>query len=645
MMFSRFLRLLVFAESSQVTAEPDDRRRQSSQPQKYGRRKTDMVRTTASSSLGGEPLRRRRSDVVGHMEGRSVASPDVSDDDGHVIRTLEELSEIVESAGSLLTKPHAALYRADIVGNIAFFESGLLLIAETAQSERAVNNFIDLLNHRALAFRRIIVDDDVMASALIKLGGMPKSVRTTRRQHATTQENRILSWIHLAADEGISDIHISTIDAKRSMVEMRVDSVLYESEILSTEAAKALMGVAYGMCEEKSDPVYSPVSRHNGNMTPNSANLPANVIGLRLQWSPLADNGRYLVMRILYRSMFEHQTLSGLGFLRRQILLLTRLRNTPYGMIILCGPVGSGKSTTTALQLDTICREARSGQSSINVVTIEDPVEYRIDGAKQQMITNKKEGAGRGEQMHEAIRSLLRQDVNVALIGETRDKESAILGLNATRSGMQVWTTLHTNFADKVPARLRNLGLPVDDIYDETAYTGYVCQRLVRKLCPHCRVPLKNAIRDGLIRPDLVERLNDALPFDGLNIHVAYQAPDPGGKKCPHCSGRGYKGRSVIAEIIVTDAEFMAQLAGAPVSTKARRFWILERGGVTLMAHGLVKVACGETSPMEMERVMGWLNLDIPQEQFLSLLAEESDNCRGTGSNGLMRPTAALGVA
>lgn len=528
-----------------------------------------------------------------------------------VICTAEQLAPLLDQAGELLTRPRGAFHQPDAAHLLAYFENGLLLIAETARQERSVRNFLDLLDHRRRPCDIHLIKDALLPQATAKPGGEQPPPRILVR--ATEQENRILRWIHQAAQEGITDIHASTED-DHAKIEMRVDSVLYETEKLQLEVAKALMSTAYGMCEHKSDPVYSPFGRHHGIITPHSANLPGTIIGIRMQWSPLGDSGRYMAMRNLYRTSFERQTLAGLGFMPRQAAALEQIRRTPYGMIIFSGPVGSGKTTTTALMLVNSYEEADRG---INVVTFEDPIEYRIPGIKQTTINNLSEGNDREKQTHEAIRTLLRQDANVALIGETRDVDTATLALNAARSGMQVWTTVHSNLADKVPARLRNIGLSVEDIYDETAYIGYVCQRLVRRLCSHCRLPLRDSIARSLLRPDLLGRLSRSLPLRYLpNVFVERR----GG--CGQCKGRGFAGRTVVAEIIRTNAGFMDCLVQAPMSNRARQHWIAEMGGVTLMAHGLVKIATGQSSPSEIERVMGDLSLDIPKDRLVGLIEE-----------------------
>ena len=237
------------------------------------------------------------------------------------------------------------------------------------------------------------------------------------------------------------------------------------------------------------------------------------------------------------------------------------------------GPTGSGKTTTlyTALgEIDTLSR---------NIVTIEDPIEYRLDNISQTAVNNAADLT-----FAKILRSVLRQDPDVILVGEVRDKETAEIAMRAAMTGHFVFTTIHANDSATTITRLLDIG--IDSSLIQSAVTAVLAQRLVRVLCRECRQPYP--LPDDL-------RKKFGVPADR-------QVTIFKGKGCPACHGTGYKGRTGIHELLVFDKAIRELIVGSP-SMESIRAAARKAGMRTLVESGMAKVLAGETSLDEVMRV------------------------------------------
>jgi type II secretory ATPase GspE/PulE/Tfp pilus assembly ATPase PilB-like protein len=231
---------------------------------------------------------------------------------------------------------------------------------------------------------------------------------------------------------------------------------------------------------------------------------------------------------------------------------------------------------------------------SIHVITVEDPVEYPIEGAVQTPVVNAPTEEARSLAFAAAIANAMRLDPDTIMIGEVRDRASAQSALRASMTGHQVWTTVHANSALAIVDRLVDLGLPIAMVTDESLVTGLISQRLVKVLCPHCSRPLSEAMRQ--LEMGLVARVKRAVGARFDYVRVA-------GPGCPHCKN-GTVGRTVVAEVVRTDAAF-CELLRAGRKADAHHYWITELSGQTVAQHALEKVAAGLVDPRMAERVVG----------------------------------------
>ena len=265
--------------------------------------------------------------------------------------------------------------------------------------------------------------------------------------------------------------------------------------------------------------------------------------------------------------------LTGLGMRDSLVQSLRGIIHRAHGMLIVCGPTGSGKTTTVYGALSEIDVLTR------NIVTIEDPIEYRLDNISQTAVNNAADLT-----FAKILRSTLRQDPDVILVGEVRDKETAEIAMQAALTGHFVFTTLHANDTATTVTRLLDIG--IDATLIQSAVTAVLAQRLVRLLCPVC----KEAYRPP---ESLLRRLG--LPPD--KVPVLYKEVG-----CPECHGSGFRGRTGIYELMVFDTEIRNLLVGRP-SIEMLRNAARKNGMRTLLRSALVKACEGVTSISEAERV------------------------------------------
>jgi type IV pilus assembly protein PilB len=367
--------------------------------------------------------------------------------------------------------------------------------------------------------------------------------------------------------EGASDIHAEPTEGG-VVVRYRIDGVLREIMRLPASAGAAL--VRRVKVWAKLD-VTDPLRPHDGRAT---ARVDEQVIDLRVSTIPVARRGEKVVIRILDKTNLRG-TLGDLGLPSRELDVLRRLLGHREGMVLVTGPTGSGKTTTLYAALN----ELRTGK--VNIVTVEDPVEYDVAGISQIQVNE-----AQGLTFAKALRSVLRQDPDIVLVGEIRDLETATTAVQAGFSGHFVLSTLHTNDAPSAVVRLRDMG--IESFKVATVLKGVVAQRLVRKLCPACAETVPTSALPG-----------DARPPAGRKSVVIRRAVG-----CKVCDGVGYRGRVAILEVMPVD-ETVSRLIDTGAMPEALTAAARRVGMYTLWESGLERVWDGTTSLEEVIRVLG----------------------------------------
>jgi type IV pilus assembly protein PilB len=300
------------------------------------------------------------------------------------------------------------------------------------------------------------------------------------------------------------------------------------------------------------------------------------MLDIRVATLPTVE-GESLVMRLLDKSK-KAPTLEELGLSDEMRERLSQIVRRPTGALLVTGPTGSGKSTTIYAAL------AEINQPEINIITVEDPVEYRIAGINQVQINPRA-----GLTFATALRSILRSDPDVVMVGEIRDPETAKISIEAALTGHLVLSTLHTNDAPGALTRLNEMG--VEPFLTGSAVSAVLAQRLARKLCTHCCEMYQPSVDDLLkarVSPDV------AAQADGM---IFYRK-----KGCPRCNQTGYKGRIGVYQLLAM-SENLEAMAAAKASREDLERAAIEEGMRTLWDDGIAKVAAGLTSVEELARV------------------------------------------
>ncbi len=368
-----------------------------------------------------------------------------------------------------------------------------------------------------------------------------------------------------------SDIHIEP-EENQIKIRLRIDGILQDLTIISkdhqqkiTSRVKLISGIKLNITERPQDGRFSIIYKEK--------EMEARVSSLPSQY------GESIVIRILNpQKLFS---LEELGLRENDLNLVKKVLKQPNGMIIVTGPTGSGKTTTLYSFLERIKRP------EIKIITIEDPIEYKIKGISQTQVD-----PGKGYDFSSGLKSIVRQDPDVILVGEIRDSETAKIAIQAALTGHLVLTTLHTSDAAGVIARLLSFGEKASNI--APALNLVIGQRLVREICPHCKKERKITPEEEKLLKENIGQLKKI----SSNLTVAE------GKGCEYCNFTGYKGRTGIFELFYLDDSLKEFITKGPsiISLKKR---LKEKGVITMYQDGLLKVLKKKTSFQEIERVLG----------------------------------------
>jgi general secretion pathway protein E len=369
-----------------------------------------------------------------------------------------------------------------------------------------------------------------------------------------------------AAKDRASDIHIEPYQASLK-VRYRIDGILYDilslprkihSPLVSRVKVMARLNIA-----EKRLP-------QDGRIEIKVAD---RSVDIRVSTLPTAF-GERVVLRLLDKTG-SILTLTDLGMDERKVQIFNRLIKSPYGIILVTGPTGSGKTTTLYAALSSI------NSPEVNIITIEDPIEYQIDGIGQIQVNPKIDLT-----FAQGLRSIVRQDPDVILIGEIRDRETAEIAIQSSLTGHLVFSTLHTNDASSAVTRLIDMG--IEPFLVTSSVMAIIAQRLVRKLCPKCK--------EAYI-PDAESLVNLGLDMQQVNGRPFYRKVG-----CASCMNTGYRGREAIFEILELDDPIKRLILKTSDANQINEL-AMKRGMTNLLSDGAAKVLAGLTTIEEVFRV------------------------------------------
>lgn len=480
------------------------------------------------------------------------------------------------AAPGLISEEVARRFNAIPIG----FEGNLLIVAITDPLDFTVQDEIRYITGREVS-PRISTANQILAAIETNYGkeNAQKAARELEKEIDLAEMERISeqitddvanapvvklvnSIIEHAIKIGASDIHIEPTETKMR-VRLRVDGVLQEIMSPPRNAHAAVVTrikIIGGMdIAEKRVPQDGRVE----------TSISGRQVDMRLSILPTV-NGEKIVIRLLGRSDVVLSK-NALGLSESNEVLFDKIVKSPHGIILVSGPTGSGKTTT----LYTVLKDLN--QPDTNIVTIEDPVEYRLTGVSQVQVNTKA-----GMTFASGLRSILRQDPDIILIGEIRDGETAEIAIRASITGHLVLSTIHTNDSASTVTRLVDMG--IDPFLVSSSVVGIISQRLVRKICTNCKESYKPSH-------------SEAMQLKMLQPRPLYK-----GAGCPECSFTGYKGRTAIHEIMVVTRD-LRELIDRSATTDQIRSVAIRQGMTTLMDTCIALVLEGVTTTQEMLKV------------------------------------------
>lgn len=467
---------------------------------------------------------------------------------------------------------------------VAVFADGRALVARDHARDHAVRTVLrDAEKHLGVHLRREYVGLEDIAQA------RRDGVAGRRGSDEANMQGNILDLIEQAHALGASDIHIDVAE-RITTVLLRVDGTLFKHATWTADHGLRFLGACYAMADI-ANKSYSPARFLAARLAPRDGRdkwaFPHGLEAVRMQFNPKTFGVTYAVLRLL-GSVRSNSSIEDLGFEPEQLHALQAFARRNKGLAIIAGPTGSGKSTTMATllirqrEIDKASRRART------CFTIEDPPERRLPGAQQLVVPNTDTDEARASAFADAIRAALRSDPDVVVIGEIRDLITANLAISASMTGHQVWSTLHCSTAHAIPLRLADLGVDRTIVLGSDELQVAVGQILVPKLCTHCSRPLANEPASPEVR---------AL---GAMLGPGARIPSPNG--CDACRDTGFKGRTVLAEVIRTDAAYLKMLADGGIV--AAREYCAARGEPSIDDIAIRKATRGEISANTIPELM-----------------------------------------
>lgn len=435
---------------------------------------------------------------------------------------------------------------------------------------------------------------ELMPSMLSRTSLLSKETLSTTRQHLDTLDNfskyittldgsELLRSVFAAAlllDAG--DIHFEPTENEVT-VRLRIDGILQTAGTFSKSEYPQILGEMKLWSGMKSGERAGVADgRFSLDIREVFENIPARQVDFRLSII-LGGFGETAVIRVLQNATCE-LSLSALGFREENLKRIESSMKRANGIIINTGPTGSGKTTTLYSILSQLNRP------ETKIITVEDPIEYRLPGILQTQV-NDQEGYG----FASALRSLLRQNPDILMIGEIRDEETAKIALQASETGHLVLSTIHANSAAGVISRFTGMGAEPEGLAN--AIAAIIAQRLVRKLCIHCRKKETPTEEEASMIDRIVAMLPDSFRTQLPKERFVYRAAG-----CKHCNGTGYDGQTVLSEVLTITPEIEALINTGALTSEIEKAAI-EGGMITLVGDGILAVLDGTTSLDEVRRV------------------------------------------
>jgi len=449
--------------------------------------------------------------------------------------------------------------RLALGNNLIIYVATRLAIKQSIEKYYEMETALKKAEEEATGGPEIVeVRDDVDLARLREMGEEAPVIRIVN------------NFVSQAIVEDASDIHVEPME-NSLRIRYRVDGILHEKQILPKTIQP---GIVTRLKIISNMDIAERRVPQDGRLTLKFEGRP---IDFRVSSIP-SIFGEKVVLRILDRTV-SIKPLDQLGFSEYNLKRFENIISQPYGMILISGPTGSGKTTTLYSCLD------RLNSPTKNIITVEDPVEYQLKGINQMQVNEKA-----GLTFANALRSILRQDPNIILIGEIRDAETARIAIESALTGHLVFSTIHTNDSSSIATRLIDMG--IEPFLVASSLIGATAQRLIRKVCDNCKTAY-NPSRDVL--ENLGFQIDESVTF--------YK-----GEGCDKCTHTGYRGRKAISEILPITPDIqklvLSRASSKEISAQAKK-----EGMKTLLDDAMTKAAEGLTTLEEVVRVVSTLEV------------------------------------
>lgn len=464
-------------------------------------------------------------------------------------------------------------------GKVALCPDGALLIGASYQHDHAVRAYQQLLRRHRIAHTVRLVSIEQLKQANTGLSPFDRSVRTD----LSGRQLQIIDLIKEAVKEGASDLHFLN-EERSTRIKMRIHGILQLRKELDLEEGQALCRCMYESMTDVGDGNYNDRLMQDARLARRFLSA-TGLTGARISTRPL-EYGNFVALRLLYGALKTQKTLTSLGYNAMQVPLIQRMLQC-RGINLFSGVTGSGKSTSLQVALTLLLRRH---EGRINVMTVEQPLEYVIPGAVQTpLLCDLDDPRAVSEAWARAISSLMRMDPDVMMVGELRDLPSAAAAIQAALTGHGLWTTTHAKDAFASLDRLADLGVAPRRLGDASLFTGLVNQALAPVLCPACKQPYMKHKHE--VEDDLRARIEAFTKAE--QVYVRGMQPD-----CPACGGMGVTGRTVVAEVVLTTQSLMDRYrAETGGSAAAKRYWVKQMDGVTKCRHLIENINGGWIDP------------------------------------------------
>jgi general secretion pathway protein E len=507
-------------------------------------------------------------------------------------KSNDSARELIGNSKVLTAKGGSVNISDELRKKLVWLEDGRIFISASHANTPDVKSFVERERLRGKTLVTELVSLEKIAEIYLA-----DDVGAITGQGNNSQATRLRELITEIATRRGSDIHWVGGPVGTDVF-FRIDGGLRHKHQFDNEYAITLLNAVYNAHSSKGDnrTQLQLNEDQDGRITSRQI-LPEQVESIRIVSGPLAG-GFEQVWRLTYRDIVEHGNLAALGYTRPQAQLIESMARSPYGIVVVGGPTGSGKSTTIQTVLTGIYQRSNG---RLNIYTIEEPVEMRIPGARQHSTaTTSETEEDRRNAFVAAARRMFRSDPNVVMFGEVRDDVTAEIAVRTALGGRLVFTTLHGNRAIDLMLRVQH-DLKVGRVLatDHNVFLLYVSQSLVPRLCEHCAIPSDTALESGHqehTKAEIERILTSFKPEHRVRF---------AGKGCKHCDETGYKGRELVAEVIRPDADIMTAMRNEDTA-QAMKLW-LSKGNWTKRRVAHKKAALGLLDPLHSETHVGEL--------------------------------------